>query len=88
MNKYRKIPVVVEAMLLTKESFGEVKLWITGQGGVADGSKEGLFITTLEGIMLARWGNWVIKGVKNEFYPCANDIFEMTYEYVHEGKKE
>ena len=45
-------------------------------------------IETLEGIMKARPGDWIIKGVKGEFYPCKPDIFEMTYEVVHEGKKE
>lgn len=41
-----------------------------------------LFIPTLEGTMLALPGDWVIKGIKGEFYPCKPDIFEATYEEV------
>ena len=44
----------------------------------------GLRIPTLEGIMLARQNDWIIKGVKGEFYSCKPDIFEMTYEAVEE----
>jgi len=45
----------------------------------------GLLIPTLEGLHLARQGDWVIKGVKGELYPCKPDIFEMTYEEVDVG---
>lgn len=41
-----------------------------------------LFITTLEGIMTANIGDYIIRGVKGEFYPCKPDIFEATYEQV------
>jgi hypothetical protein len=37
-------------------------------------------IVTLEGVMLVSWGDWIIRGVKGEIYPCKPDIFEMTYE--------
>jgi hypothetical protein len=40
----------------------------------------GVIIPTLEGDMLARFGDWIIQGVKGEFYPCAPDIFQATYE--------
>jgi len=43
---------------------------------------EGIDIPTLEGDMLASKGDWIIKGVKGEFYPCKPDIFELTYEKV------
>lgn len=43
-----------------------------------------LVITTLEGEMKADVGDWIIKGVKGEFYPCKPDIFEMTYEKVED----
>jgi hypothetical protein len=42
----------------------------------------GLVIPTLEGVMLARQGDWIIKGVQGELYPCKPDIFEQTYEAV------
>ena len=44
--------------------------------------KIGLAIPTLEGLMTAREGDWVIRGVKGELYPCKPDIFEQTYEPV------
>ena len=43
-----------------------------------------LFIPTLEGTMTASPGDWIIKGIKSEFYPCKPDIFEATYERVEE----
>ena len=46
--------------------------------------KDGLKIFTLEGTMNANIGDWIIKGVKGEFYPCKPDIFEETYEKVEE----
>jgi hypothetical protein len=44
-----------------------------------------LIIYTLEGEMRCRQGDWIIKGVKGEFYPCKNDIFEATYEAVYDS---
>ena len=46
------------------------------------GFGENLIITTLEGNHTARVGDWIIKGVKGEFYPCRQDIFELTYELI------
>lgn len=45
-----------------------------------DGDSEGIIIPTLEGNMLASPGDWIIQGIKGEFYPCKPDIFEATYE--------
>ena len=42
--------------------------------------KMGILIPTLEGLMIGSQGDWIIKGVKGEFYPCKPDIFEATYE--------
>ena len=77
--RFRKKPVVIEALLLTreKEQAEKVRAWCGGQACF-----EGLEIITLEGIHLARFGNWVIRGVKGEFYSCRPDIFEETYEAV------
>jgi hypothetical protein len=47
----------------------------------------GLLIPTLEGTMLAKQGDWVIKGVKGEIYPCKPDIFDLTYEPVTENDR-
>jgi len=48
------------------------------------GSDRRLVIPTLEGRMIAEPGDWIIKGIKGEFYPCKPDIFEATYEVVGE----
>ncbi len=48
--------------------------------------ERGLKIKTLEGDMSANIGDWIIRGVKGEFYPCKPDIFEETYDYVGEGR--
>jgi hypothetical protein len=85
MAHFRKKPVVIEAIQLTTENYNEIKLWINGQSHSADpaylGSGEiSIGIRTLEGDMRADLGDWIIKGVEGEFYPCKPDIFEKTYE--------
>ena len=45
---------------------------------------EEMEIETLEGVMKADKGDWIIRGVKGELYPCKPDVFEMTYEKVEE----
>lgn len=79
--KYRKKPVVIEAVQFTGENFDECK---TFSGGVAHlpPAGPGLQIETLEGLMLASVGDYIIRGVKGEFYPCKPDIFVATYEPV------
>jgi hypothetical protein len=84
MAKYRKKPIVIEAMRFTEENKNRVFNWVTG-AAFADFDEEGkpvLIIFTLEGDMRASLGDWVIKGVNGEFYPCKPDIFEKTYEAV------
>lgn len=80
--KFRKKPVVIEARELTfdREVQRELEDWCSGVPG-PDG---GIWIDTLEGRHLATTGDYIIKGVKGEFYPCKPDIFEMTYEKVFE----
>jgi len=81
-NKYRKKPVVIEAVQWTndKESWDNImsmglSKWKPGEMG------SGTFIIeTLEGDHLAKSGDYIIKGVQGEFYPCKPDIFEETYE--------
>lgn len=78
--KFRKKPVEVEATQFNIFSSG------TSPEGVCDnphaGIQGGSHIHTLEGLMNVEHLDWVIKGVKGEFYPCKPDIFEMTYEEV------
>ena len=80
--KYRKKPVVIEARQLTPLSMESIEAWCGGsiKGIKLPPEKRCIDIQTLEGEMRAQMGDWVIKGVKGEFYPCKPDIFEMTYE--------
>ena len=57
---------------------------VFGQGKIKQTGQDTLAISTLEGTMQARLGDWIIKGVAGEFYPCKLDIFEATYEAVAE----
>ena len=78
-NRWRKKPVVIEARRYTRNGLEaeQVAKWC---GGVQ--TDLGCDIITLEGPMLVRYGDWVICGVKGEFYPCKPDIFAATYEKV------
>ena len=85
--KYRKKPVVIEAIQLTadEDSHMTILKWIADHGEVAIRIRpEGIRISTLEGDHTARVGDWIIKGVKGEFYPCKPDIFAATYEAVEQ----
>ena len=80
--KYRKKPVVIEAEQLTIENMSVLEAWC---GGSIKGTKlpineRIIHIQTLEGEMTANIGDFIIQGVKGEFYPCKPDIFQMTYE--------
>lgn len=78
--KYRKKPVVIEAMQLTPLTIDQVEEFVGGDFGKnANGDN---VIATLEGAMICSMSDWIIKGVKGEFYPCKPDIFEATYEKV------
>lgn len=80
-QKYRKKPVVIEAMLYTGENWVEVATWLrTSSRPIGQSSKREVVIHTLEGDMLASPGDYIIRGVQGEFYPCKPDIFEQTYE--------
>ena len=75
---YRKIPVEIEALKWDGENFAEVKQFCPAATWIDDE----LSILTLEGDMSASVGDYIIKGVKGEFYPCKPDIFKLTYEEV------
>ena len=79
--RYRKKPVVIEAIQYngTTDSRSEI-LAFMGLEHIAFSDTQGVFIPTLEGVMTASIGDWIIKGVKGEFYPCKPDIFAATYE--------
>lgn len=83
MAKFRKKPVVIDAVQwkATKQSWDEIQaMGCPTMPGVM--GTDTFTIRTLEGDMLASKGDYIIKGVKNEFYPCKPDIFEATYEAV------
>ena len=80
IRKYRKKPVVVEAIQLKAgEQRGEFAQDVI-DGRVRYTENETILIATLEGTMEAFPGDWIIRGVKGELYPCKPDIFEATYE--------
>ena len=81
IKQYIKKPVTIEAIQLTDKNHSEIIQWLSSYdvGSYILNSSE-LYIKTLEGDMKANVGDYIIKGVKNEFYPCREDIFKMTYE--------
>lgn len=85
--RYRKRPVVIEAVQLTLENRAEVYRWMQGRASLrlfdpSGRERPSLDISTLEGIFPAYPGDWIIRGVKGEYYPCRDDIFRLTYEEV------
>jgi hypothetical protein len=96
MGKFRKKPVEVEAIQLRWDTWDEIcnfvpKEYFGGGVYIEDGEilddgyisdTIGLKIKTLEGEMLATQNDYIIKGVKGEFYPCTPDIFEATYDEI------
>jgi len=93
MARYRKKPIVIEAVQLRWDTWNEMcehanvgKLdegQPEGEMG-EDGVSIGLLIPTEEGLMRASENDWIIKGIKGELYPCKPEIFEATYEPVEE----
>lgn len=105
MSQFRKRPVVINAMQLQWQTWGEM-CDFAGVGRLTESKPEGcyigtdgrpsryydgepkpteeigLVIPTLEGLIVARQNDWVIRGIKNELYPCKPDIFEATYEEI------
>lgn len=91
-QQYRKKPVVIEAMRVPPsddlKAWGELAGWafmFHGAPMTVTGPDDGVGVTgvdieTLEGTMHADIGDWIIRGVAGEFYPCKNEIFLQTYE--------
>lgn len=96
--KYKKKPVVIDAVqwtgenhremfdFLTENAFDKESMKVSGEHFYIDHNKVGggLVIKTLEGEHLASIGDFIIRGVKGEYYPCKADIFEQTYERFEE----
>jgi hypothetical protein len=89
---YRKKPVEIQAVHYDGSNADAVAEFMGGDrqakveerklAGPGRGMHDGIVIHTLEGDMTASVGDWIIRGVKGEFYPCKPDIFEATYERV------
>lgn len=90
--KFRKKPVVIEAVQFNGFENGSVVLsdrpnWLVNEFGntvLFFHEPNTLIIKTLEGDMTVSVGDWIIKGIHSELYPCKPDIFEKTYEKVEE----
>ncbi len=97
--KFRKKPVVIEAFQMTPERRASNVDWpewlhMAWQKGAMEGGlyidpddheRQRLCIGTLEGVHRVEWGDFIIRGVKGELYPCKPDIFASTYEEVTYG---
>ena len=88
--KYKKKPVVIEAVQFfdTVESINELSEFIDDQNlrvSYENPEHPVVKIETLEGIMTASVGDYILKGIQGEFYPCKPEIFEKTYEQVQTG---
>lgn len=77
--KATKKPVEIEAILWSGENFPEILEFTEFTSGIC--KQRGLVIDTLEGDMIASVGDYIIKGVQGEFYPCKPDIFKATYDF-------
>lgn len=97
VQKFRKKPVVIKAIRWTGSNLFDVRTFIDGKKPDTSScrmasdrwddyedliKKKGLIIKTLEGQHIATIGDWIIKGVNGEFYPCKPDIFKKTYDLV------
>ena len=82
INKYRKKPVIVEAIVWTGNNIDEIKELAKNAVEHIIFVDNNLYIETLEGNMNVSIGDYIIKGIAGEFYPCKPDIFKETYETV------
>lgn len=96
MNRYTKKPVTIEAVQWdgTAAGAGPIIDWILAGGGTAryhevnetvERVSAQIAIDTLEGTITASPGDWIIRGVQSEHYPCKPDIFDATYDPEQEG---
>lgn len=85
MAKYRKKPIVIESVQVLPENINELNTLTNGGSRDAtyyweEGKLDHIVVNTLEGSMTANIGDYLIKGISGELYPCKPDIFEKTYE--------
>lgn len=82
IKSYRKKPVVIDAIQQNGSTIDEIKDWLGEAFSYYHTTTGTLYIRTLEGVIKGSTGDYIIKGVKGEFYPCKPDIFRETYEEV------
>lgn len=87
MSQYRKKPVVIDAVQFQGDNAHELidfddSFKPNGAPSRVAVSQFSFAVSTLEGVMSGKIGDWLIRGVKGELYPCKPDIFEATYEPV------
>lgn len=84
--RYKKKPVVIEAIQWDGSEEGAINISsqeeFEGMLDFKSGGFDGFYIKTLEGLMQVSKDDYVIRGVKGEFYPCKPDIFELTYDKI------
>lgn len=80
MTRYKTKPCEIEAIQWTGKNIIELLDW--GQGKILWNDVDDLFIDTLEGRMKANINDYIIKGLRGEFYPCKPDVFEKKYEKI------
>jgi energy-converting hydrogenase Eha subunit B len=78
MPRYRKKPIIIEAIQWTGKNLSEITAFMPT--GFLQG--EAIAVPTLEGTMMASPGDYLIRGIRGEFYPCKADIFLKTYDLV------
>lgn len=90
MRKYRKKPAIIEAIQFfdDAETLSKISDFMNDEIRVdyKNPKQPVLKIRTLEGEHIANIGDYIIKGIKGEFYPCKPDIFKMTYEAIEESR--
>lgn len=87
VQQFRKKPIVIEAIQWDGKNFPEILKWSDGQvqQAVHPPHYSDLLVHTLEGAMTAGLGDYIIKGIKGEFYPCKPGVFDASYEFAGEA---
>lgn len=87
VKQYRTKPCEIEAIQFTRDNFEDVKAF--GEGSIKDliiercpGGKAYCKVQTLEGLMIATEGDFIIRGLRGEYYPCKPDVFNKKYEEI------
>lgn len=85
--KFRKKPVVIDAIRWTGDNYDEINNWTDSRFQMITLPDQPEMTARIYDVLHETWvllrdGDWVIRGVRGEYYPCANDVFESTYEPV------